>query len=94
MLFLPVQCSFPWACLNSRGYICKQWEGGQGKNWPVPTNPKELQTFLGLAYYYHHFIQKFTAITKCLNQLVGPVNHQKTKKNKKVSESKADPKSD
>ena len=31
-------------------------------NWPVPTNPKELQSFLGLGFYYHHFILRFTAI--------------------------------
>ena len=64
------------------------------KNWPVPTNPKELQSFLGLASYCCHFIPKFAAIAKCLHQLVGPVNHQKTKKNKKINEPKADPKSD
>ena len=45
------------------------------KNWPVPTNPKELQSFLGLVSYYHQFLPKFTAIAKCLNQLVGPANH-------------------
>ena len=56
------------------------------KNWPVPTNPKELQSFLGLASYYPHFIPKFAAIAKCLHQLVGPANHQKSKKNKKNSE--------
>ena len=60
------------------------------KNWPVPTNPKELNQFLGLASYYHHFILKFTAIAKCLHQLVGPGNHQKSKKNKKDSEPKAE----
>ena len=51
-------------------------------NWPVPTNPKELQSFLGLALYYHQFIPKFAAITKCLHQLLGPANHQKRKKGK------------
>ena len=52
------------------------------KNWPVPTNPKELQSFLGLASSYRRFIPKFAAIAKCLHQLVGPANHQKSKKNK------------
>ena len=60
------------------------------KNWPVPTNPKELQSFLGLASYYHCFIPKFAAIAKCLHQLVGPANHQKSKKNKTNSEPVAD----
>ena len=60
------------------------------KNWPVPTNTKELQSFFGLASYYCHIIPKFTAIAKCLHQLVGPPNHQKSKKNKKNSEPRAE----
>ena len=60
------------------------------KYWPVPTNPKELQSFLGLASYYCRFILKFTAIAKCLHQLVGPANHQKSKMNKTNSEPVAD----
>ena len=60
------------------------------KNWPVPTNPMELQLFWGLASYYCHFIPKFAAIPKCLHQLVGPANHQKSKKNKINSEPVAD----
>ena len=46
-------------------------------NLLVPTNQKELQLFLGLASYYHHFILRFAAIAKCLPWLVGPANHQK-----------------
>ena len=60
------------------------------KNWPVPTKPKELQSFLGLASYYCHFIPKFAAIAKCLHQLLGPANHQKSKKNKANIEPVAD----
>ena len=43
-----------------------------------------------MASYYHHFILKFAAIAKCLPQLVGPANHQKSKKNKTNSEPVAD----
>ena len=60
------------------------------KNWPVPTNSKELQSFLGVASYYCYFITKFAAIAKCLHQLVGPANHQKSKKNKTDSKPVAD----
>ena len=56
----------------------------------MPTNPKELQSFLGLASYYHHFMPKIAAIAKCLHQLVGPGNHQKSKKNKMNSKPKAE----
>ena len=90
MSLLSVQHNFPWACTISRGYFCKPQEVDKLKNWPVPTNPKELQQFLGLSSYYCHFILKFAAIAKCLHQLVGPANHQKSKKNKMNSEPVAD----
>ena len=53
--------------------------------------PKELESFLGLASYYHCFIPKYAAIAKCLHQLVGSVNHQKSKKNRKNNEPEAEP---
>ena len=53
------------------------------KNWPVPTNPKALQSFLGLASYYHWFRPTFSAIARYLHQLVGPVSNQKSKKGNK-----------
>ena len=80
--------------LTAEGISVNPDEVEKIKNWPVPTNPKELQSFLGLASYYCHFIPEFTAVTKCLHQLVGLANLQKTKENKKINEPKADPKSD
>ena len=47
------------------------------KHSAVPTNPKELQSFLGLASYYHWFIPKFAAIAKCSHLLVSPANIKK-----------------
>ena len=44
---------------------------------------KNYNHFWGWPPYYSHFIQRFTAIAKCLHQLAGPANHQKSKKNKK-----------
>ena len=90
MSLLSMQHNFPRKCTISRGYFCKPEKVDKVKNWPMPTNPKELQSFLGLASYYCHFIPKFAAITKCLHQLVGPANHQKSKKNKTNSEPVAD----
>ena len=58
------------------------------EDWPVPTNPKELQSFYGLASYYCQFIPKFAAIATCLHQLVGPANHQKSKKNEPMENQK------
>ena len=49
----------------------------------MPSNAKELHSFLGLAFYYHWFILNFTCIAKCLHHLVGPTNVKKTKGKRK-----------
>ena len=49
----------------------------------MPSNAKELHSFLGLASYYHRFIPNFTHIAKCLHQLVGLTNVKKTKGKRK-----------
>ena len=53
------------------------------RDWLVPSNAKELLSFLGLASYYCWFIPNFTCIAKCLHQLVGPTNVKKTKGKRK-----------
>ena len=80
------QCSIVFLrhVLSADGISANPMKVEKVKNWPVPTNPKELQSFLGLASYYCHFILRFAAIAKCLHQLVGPANHQKSKKSKKI----------
>ena len=52
------------------------------EHWPVPSNQKELHSFLGLASYYRHFIPKFAVISKCLHELVGPTHIKKDRKAK------------
>ncbi len=37
--------------------------------WPVPTDLKELRSFLGFAGYYRRFIQEYSHIVKPLNEL-------------------------
>ena len=84
------QCSivFLGHVLSAEGISANTRKEEKVKNWLVPTNPSELQSFLGLASYYCHFIPNFAAIAKCLCQLVGAVNRQKTKMNKKINEPK------
>ena len=89
-LFFKCSVVFLGHVLSAEGISANPEKVEKVKNWPVPTNPKELQSFWGLASYYCHFIPKFTAIAKCLHQLVGPANHQKSKKNKKNIEPRAE----
>ena len=41
------------------------------KEWPTPTNAKEVQSFLGLASYYRRFIAGFANIARPLHRLTG-----------------------
>ena len=58
----------------------------------MPSNAKELHSFLGLASYYCRFIPNFAQISKCLHQLVGPTNVKKTKGKRKEVTSLEEPK--
>ncbi len=40
------------------------------KNFPVPTNVRQIQQFLGLTGYYRRFIKNYSNITKPLTQLL------------------------
>ena len=42
------------------------------KKWPVPTNTKEVESFLGFVNYHREHIQGFAEIASCLYELTGP----------------------
>ena len=57
------------------------------KDWPAPSNIKELRSFLGFAGYYRRFVCNYSKIVKPLNNLlVGhPTNKKKGKKSKSAT---------
>jgi len=42
-------------------------------NWPIPKNPMEVRSFLGLAGYYSRFVQNFAKIATTLTNLTRKV---------------------
>ena len=49
------------------------------RDWPVPSNGKEVHSFLGLASYYHRFILQFAKWASPLHELIRPVVTKKTR---------------
>jgi len=39
------------------------------KEWKTPTKVKDIESFLGFANFYQHFIQNFSYTVKLLNEL-------------------------
>ena len=37
--------------------------------WPIPTKVKKVQSFLGLANFYRHFVDNFSKVAKPLHKL-------------------------
>lgn len=71
------KCSFAKHQLSYLGHIVS----GQGvatdptkiasiKEWPQPTNQKELRSFLGMAGYYRRFVSQFGVLCKPLTNLL------------------------
>ena len=54
------------------------------QNWPTPTNPDELHSFLSFAGYYRCFIKDFSKITRPLAELIPhPTGKKRSKKTAK-----------
>ena len=51
-------------------------------NWPVPSTPEEVRSFLGFAGYYRRFIKDFSKITRPLAELIPPSTSKRGPKKK------------
>lgn len=63
--------------------------------WPIPTNLKELQSFLGFAGYYRRFIQGYSHVIRPLTELTSgypPLRKGRNKSKKTTGQEYHDPK--
>ena len=49
------------------------------QNLLIPTNAKELDSFLGLASCYRQFIPKFATMAKCMHQHISLIDEKRSK---------------
>ena len=56
--------------VNAKGIQPDPGKVDKVKNFPIPINTTELRGFIGLASYYHHFIQDFATIVEPMNHLL------------------------
>ena len=76
--------------LSAKGISANPEKVDKVKTWPVPKNIKEVQSFLGLASYYRHFIPHFAKKAWCLHELVGPTaSKPKSRTKARVKETEA-----
>ncbi|XP_041461804.1 uncharacterized protein K02A2.6-like [Lytechinus variegatus] len=59
------------------------------RDWPTPSSPEELRSFLGLASYYRRFITGFAQIASPLHALVGKTQ-KSSKKSRRYQKKKGD----
>ena len=63
ILYFWVMCYLPW-----------EFQLEKVRDWPTPTNVKEVHSFLRLTSYYCRSIPKFAQMACCLHELVGPTS--------------------
>ena len=81
--FFQASVVFQGHVLSTDGISANPEKVEKVRDWLVPSNAKELHSFLGLASYYCQFIPNFACIAKYLHQLVGLTNIKKTKGKRK-----------
>ena len=82
----PTKCHFFQNTINTLGHVisadgiaCDDKKIEAVKNWPEPTNVKELQKFLGFSGFYRKHIKDYASIARPLTDLIGTQSNKKGK---------------
>src|SRR5277367_5602869 len=68
--FCQKELTFLEHTISTEGILPDPTKVDKVKNFAVPINLTELKEFIGLASYYHYFIQDFSTIVKPINCLL------------------------
>jgi hypothetical protein len=68
--FLLTEDAFLGRVISTGGASLHSGKVNDVLNWMPPTTASEIQSFLGLAGYYHQFIKDFSKIAKPMTKLI------------------------
>ena len=83
--FFQRSATFLGHVLSSEGIAPNPEKVDKVRDWPIPKNPKEVHSFVGLASYYRRFIPNFAKIAAPLHAVIAPIATKR--KGSKVTES-------
>ena len=72
--FFQTSVTFLGHVLSAKGVSPNPEKVEKVKNWPIPKNPKEVHSFVGLASYYQRFIPNFAKWSGPLHSLIIPAS--------------------
>ena len=72
--FFQTSVTFLGHVLSAKGVSPNPEKVEKVKNWPIPKNPKEVHSFVGLASYYRRFIPNFAKWSGPLHGLIVPAS--------------------
>ena len=72
--FFQTNVTFLGHILSANGVSPNPEKVAKVKDWPTPTTPKEVHSFVGLASYYRRFIPNFTKWAGPLHALIVPAS--------------------
>ena len=68
--FFQTSITFLGHILSTKGVLPHPEKVAKVKDWPMPKNPKEVHSFIGLASYYRRFIPNFAKWAGPLHTLI------------------------